>query len=43
MWGKKLAKVQELLQTLEVRSVGMSNTLEVRQQRAEVNRLLDME
>ena len=29
--GKKLAKVQELLQTLEVRSVGMLNTLEVHQ------------
>ena len=41
--GKKLAKVQELLQTLEVRSVGMLNTLEVHQQRAEVNHLLDME
>ena len=27
--GKKLAKAQELLQTLEVRSVGMLNTLEV--------------
>ena len=35
--------MQELLQTLEVRSVGMSNTLEVCQQKAEVNRLLDME
>ena len=31
------------LQALEARSVGMSNTFEVCQQRAEVNRLLDLE
>lgn len=41
--GKKLAKAQERLQTLEARSVRMSNTIEVCQQRAEVNRLLDLE
>ena len=40
---KKLAKAQELLQALEARSMGMSNTLEVCQQRAEVNRLLDLQ
>ena len=41
--GKKLAKAQELLQALEARSVGLSNTLEVCKQRVEVNRLLDLE
>ena len=41
--GKKLAKAQDLLQALEERAVGLSNTLKVCQQRAEVNRLLDLE
>ena len=41
--GKKLVKAQDFLQLLEVRSAGMSNTDEVCQQRAEVNRLLDLE
>ena len=40
--GKKLAKAQDLLQALEERAVGLSNTLKVCQQRAEVNRLLNL-
>lgn len=40
--GKKLVK-HKILQLLEARSAGMSNTDEVCQQRAEVNRLLDLE
>ena len=41
--GRKLAKAQDLLQALEARSMGLSNILEVCQQRTEVNRLLDLE
>nr|POF08539.1 hypothetical protein CFP56_34615 [Quercus suber] len=41
--GKELATEQELLQALKARSVGMSNTLEVCKQKAEVNHLLDFE
>ena len=41
--GKKLAKAQDLLQALEERAIWLSNTLEVCQQRVEVNRLLDLE
>ena len=41
--GKKLVKAQDFLQVLEASSGGMSNTDEICQQRAEVNRLLDLE